>query len=76
MCDRLDYATFPLADCPRYHGGLSLSDTFDAVSAAAAHPALACLTLTEVNPDHDPTGQLSRHLVSRWTTAIAAGMRR
>jgi arginase len=72
--DVIDYARFPLADCPRYHGGLSLSDTFDAVTAAAGHPGLACLTLTEVNPDHDPTGELSQELVSRWTKAIAAGI--
>jgi arginase len=72
--DVIDYASFPLADCPRYHGGLSLSDTFDAVTAAAGHPGLACLTLTEVNPDHDPTGELSQELVSRWAKAIAAGI--
>ena len=72
--DVIDYAQFPLADCPRYHGGLSLSDAFDAVRAAAAHPGLACLTLTEVNPDHDPAGDLTQELVSRWTAAIAAGM--
>jgi arginase len=74
--DVIDYACFPLADCPRYHGGLSLSDTFDAVQAAAGHPALACLTLTEVNPDHDPTGELTSQLVSRWSAAVAAGLRR
>ncbi len=72
--DVIDYAQFPLADCPRYHGGLSLSDAFDAVAAAAAHPGLACLTVTEVNPDHDPAGDLTQELVSRWTAAIAAGM--
>jgi arginase len=72
--DVIDYASFPLADCPRYHGGLSLSDTFEAVKAVAGHPGLACLTLTEVNPDHDPTGELSQQLVSRWTAAIADGM--
>lgn len=72
--DVIDFASFPLADCPRYHGGLSLSDTLDAVRAAAGHPGLACLTLTEVNPDHDPAGELSKHLVSRWTAAIAAGL--
>jgi arginase len=71
--DVIDYAALPLADCPRYHGGLSVSDTFQAVTAAAAHPGLACLTLTEVNPDHDPAGELSRELVSRWAAAIAAG---
>jgi hypothetical protein len=42
--------------------------------AAAGHPGLACLTLTEVNPDHDPIGELSQELVSRWTKAIAAGI--
>lgn len=29
--DVIDYAQFPLADCPRYHGGLSVADTFDAL---------------------------------------------
>jgi arginase len=72
--DAIDYASFPLADCPRYHGGLSLPDTFDAVKAVAGHPGLACLTLTEVNPDHDPTCELSQQLVNRWTAAIATGM--
>jgi arginase len=74
--DVIDYASFPLADCPRYHGGLSLSDTFDAVQAAAAHPGLACLTLTEVNPDHDPAGELTAQLVSHWSAAVAAGLQR
>jgi arginase len=73
--DVIDYARFPLADCPRYHGGLSLSDTFDALRAAAGHPGLACLTLTEVNPDHDPAGELTSQLVSRWSAAVAAGLR-
>jgi arginase len=72
--DVIDYASFPLADCPRYHGGLSLSDTLDAVQAAAAHPGLACLTLTEVNPDHDPAGELTAQLVSHWSAAVAAGL--
>lgn len=58
--DVIDYAQFPLADCPRYHGGLSLPDAFDAVAAAAGHPGLACLTLTEVNPGHDPAGELTQ----------------
>lgn len=72
--DAIDYAQFPLADCPRYNGGLALSDAFDAVTAVARHPGLACLTLTEVNPDHDPTGDLIGQLVRNWTAAIAAGI--
>lgn len=72
--DVIDYASLPLADCPRYHGGLSLAGTFDAIAAAAAHPGLACLTITEVNPGHDPTGELTRELVSRWAAAVTAGL--
>jgi arginase len=73
--DVIDYASFPLADCPRYHGGLSLADTFDAIQAAAGYPGLACLTLTEVNPDHDPGGKLTQHLVRGWAEAVASGLR-
>jgi hypothetical protein len=46
------------------------------VTAAAGHPGLACLTLTEVNPDHDPAGELTRELVNRWAAAIAPGLTR
>jgi len=73
--DVIDYAEFPLADCPRYNGGLSVPDAFDAVEAAARHPGLACLTLTEVNPDHDPDGSLTRQLVTYWVDSIAAADR-
>jgi arginase len=73
--DVIDFPSFPLADCPRYHGGLSLPDTMAAVRIAAGHPNLACLTITEVNPDHDPDAILTRELVIAWSRAIAAGLR-
>lgn len=73
--DVIDYPRFPLADCPRYHGGLSLPDTLDALEAATRHPGLACLTLTEANPDHDPAGELTAQLVTGWSAAVAAGLR-
>jgi len=70
--DVIDYAQLPLADCPRYHGGLSLPDALDAVRAAAAHPRLACLSITEVNPDHhDPSAALTRQLVTHWAAKLA-----
>jgi arginase len=72
--DVIDYPSFPLADCPRYHGGLAFSEAMAAVAAAAAQPGLACLTITEVNPDHDPTGELTRRLVAGWAAAVAAGV--
>ncbi|MDG4829416.1 arginase family protein [Solwaraspora sp. WMMD1047] len=72
--DVIDYPGFPLADCPRYHGGLAFPEAMAAVAAAAAHPGLACLTITEANPDHDPTGELTRRLVAGWVGAVAAGI--
>jgi hypothetical protein len=50
--------------------------TGQALARFAAHPGLACLTLTEANPDHDPAGALTQELVSRWAAAIAAGLTR
>jgi arginase len=74
--DIIDFAALPLADCPRYHGGLHLDDAMAAISQAAAHRSLACLTLTEINPDHDPTGALTRRLLTSWTRAVADGLGR
>lgn len=71
--DAIDFASLPLADCPRYHAGLSLDDAMAAVTEAVALPSLACLTITEVNPDHDPTGALARRLIRSWARAVADG---
>lgn len=68
--DVVDFASLPLADCPRYHGGLALDDVAAAIRAATNHPGLACLTLTEVNPDHDPTGRHARTLIDMWSRAL------
>ncbi|MEN3310230.1 MAG: arginase, partial [Micromonosporaceae bacterium] len=72
--DVVDYASLPLADCPRYHGGLSLPDAMSAVTAAVRHPGLSCLTLTEVNPDHDRAGTRARALIRAWSRAVGAGV--
>jgi arginase len=72
--DVVDYASFPLADCPRYHGGLALDDALGAIAATAARPELACLTIAEVNPDHDRSGALAGRLVRAWAAAVAAGL--
>jgi arginase len=71
--DAIDYPSLPLADCPRYHEGLSLPDAMTAVAAAASHHGLACITLTEVNPDHDRSGEHARTLIDRWSRALAEG---
>jgi hypothetical protein len=46
------------------------------VTAAARHDGLACLTLTEVNPDHDRPGALARTLVRAWSQAVSAALAR
>lgn len=72
--DVIDFPSFPLADCPRYHAGLALADAMDAVRAVAGHPRLAALSITEVNPDHDPGGELTQTLASAWAAAVGAAI--
>lgn len=43
-------------------------------AVAAAAPDLAAIVPTEVNPTHDPDGQLLRRYVDRVGGAIAAGL--
>ncbi|MEV0719979.1 hypothetical protein [Asanoa sp. NPDC050611] len=45
-----------------------------ALEVAVARPELACLTITEVNPGHDPSGALARRLVEEWAAAVAKGL--
>lgn len=63
-----------VANYPHYGTGVSLDAAAEALSIAAAAPDLAALVLTEVNPTHDPDGQLLRRYVDRVGGAIAAGL--
>jgi arginase len=69
--DAIDYGTFPLADCPRYHGGLDFDDAMDALRTFVRSDKLRAITVTEVNPSHDPEGRLIPRLVDGLCEALA-----
>ncbi|HWH95826.1 MAG TPA: arginase family protein, partial [Baekduia sp.] len=50
--DLVDFLTLPLSENVERDGGVTLDVALKALSAAAAHPRCATVTLTEVNPDH------------------------
>jgi arginase len=68
--DVIDYAEFPLADCPRYHAGIRFDTTMECLSTFLASPQLAAVVVSEVNPDHDISGSLTARLVNGLTDAF------
>ena len=50
--------TFALANFPHFNGGLSATEAFDCLRVFTATEGFAGLVVTEVNPDHDPDGDL------------------
>jgi hypothetical protein len=58
--DAVDSGDLPLANYPHYGAGVSLDTAAKALAVAAAAPDLTAIVLTEVNPTHDPDGQLRR----------------
>ena len=74
--DVVDSRDLPLANFPHYGTGVSLVTAEQVLGGLLAAPAVSALTLTEVNPTHDPTGaQLTRY-VEAVTHAIADGLGR
>jgi arginase len=69
--DTVDSADLPLANCPHYGSGVTLTHATACLRTLLGAPAAGGLVLTEVNPTHDPGGtQLARY-VDAITTAIA-----
>jgi arginase len=68
--DVVDSGDLPLANFPHFGQGLSLAEAFACLDAFLASPRLGGLIVTEVNPDHDPGGQLAR-LVDGLVAALA-----
>jgi arginase len=61
--DVVDSGDLPLANFPHYDSGVTASQAFACLRELCAHPSLAAVVLTEVNPTHDPAGgQLDRYL--------------
>ena len=68
--DAVDSADLPLANYPHHGQGVTLAAAVTALRELCASPALAALVLTEVNPTHDPGGEL----LGRYVDAVAAAL--
>jgi arginase len=68
--DVLDTGRFPLANFPHF-AGLTLDQVSVCLKEFASSPKLGGLVITEVNPDHDPDGQLMRALTQVVAGALA-----
>jgi arginase len=73
--DCVDSADLPLANYPHYGSGLSLDTAAQLLSTMVGTGNLAAISLTEVNPTHDPGGEQLDRYVSAVATAIADGIR-
>ncbi|HST66659.1 MAG TPA: arginase family protein [Mycobacteriales bacterium] len=68
--DVIDSVDFPLANFPHFNEGLSAPVGFACLRAFAARPELAALVVTEVNPQRDPSGELTDRLVGELVSAL------
>lgn len=67
----LDTGLFPLANFPHF-AGLTLDHIKQCLVHFASSPKFAGLVITEVNPDHDPDGDLIRALIVVIADALGA----
>jgi arginase len=68
--DVLHTGLFPLANFPHF-AGLTLDEVSVCLNEFAGGDGFGGLVITEVNPDHDPSGQLLRTLAARVVRALA-----
>ena len=68
--DVLHTGLFPLANFPHF-AGLTLDQAAACLNEFAGGEKFGGLVVTEVNPDHDPSGQLLRTLSARMARAFA-----
>jgi arginase len=68
--DVLHTGLFPLANYPHF-AGLTLDEVSACLNEFARGERFGGLAITEVNPDHDPSGQLLRALTARVVRALA-----
>jgi arginase len=69
--DAVDSADLPLANYPHHGKGVTLATAVTVLRELCATPALAGLVLTEVNPTHDPGGELLSRYIDAVATALA-----
>ena len=70
--DVLHTGLFPLANYPHF-AGLTLDEVSACLNEFARGERFGGLVITEVNPDHDPSGRLLRALTTRVVRALAPG---
>jgi len=68
--DVLHTGLFPLANFPHF-AGLTLDQAASCLDVFTGGDGFGGLVITEVNPDHDPSGQLLRTLAGQVTRALA-----
>src|SRR5512142_883309 len=68
--DVLHTGAFPLANFPHF-AGLTLDEAGACLDVFAGGEKFGGLVITEVNPGHDPSGELLRTLADRVTRALA-----
>jgi arginase len=73
--DAVDSAGLPLANYPHHGEGLTLGTAVTVPPELRASPAVICLVLTEVNPTHDPGGELLGRYIDGVTAALAESPR-
>jgi arginase len=73
--DVVDSADLPLANYPHHGKGLTLATAVTALRELCASPAFTGLVLTEVNPTHDPSGQLLSRYIDALVAALAEPVR-
>jgi arginase len=68
--DVVDYLDLPIPENAGWNEGLTFDAALRALRILLATPKLAGLTVTEVNPDHDPDGSATERLVEALATAL------
>ena len=75
----IDFVDLPLQENVGRNEGLSFDTTIAALGTLLAHPAVASLTICELNPDHDPDGsavpRFVEGIVERARSIAPAGSR-
>jgi arginase len=69
--DVIDSVDSPLAQFPHFNEGLSFDDALAVLAGLCTARRVAAVTVTEVNPDHDPQGDHMRRLARGLAEAIA-----
>jgi arginase len=74
--DVIDSVDCPLGHFPHFNQGVSFDDALAALAGLCAARQVAAITVTEVNPDHDPDGRYLRRLVQGLAAAVGVVERR